>query len=149
MTAAVMVGVFGKHRERRDFLRWGEVGELSAGLEAWVGAELGRAIGRAGARPEAAIRFALRRSGCPRVLMGTWMESSDALGRRFPLIGYAEVEVPEGGRVELAPMASARFDAAMEGLLRGASAAGIDSGVREILAPCEAEWEVAEARLGR
>jgi len=144
-----VVGVFGKHRERRDFVRWGEVGALSAGLEAWVGAELGRAIGRVGARPEAAIRFALRRGGCPRVLMGTWIESCDALGRRYPLIGYAEVEVPDGGRVELAPMASASFDAAMSGLLRGASAAAIDSGVGEILAPCEAEWEVAEARLGR
>lgn len=149
MTSAAVVGVFGKHRERRDFVRWGAEGELSACLEAWLGAELGRAMGRAGALPDVAIRFALRRRGCSRILMGTWVESCDALGRRFPLIGYAEVEVPTGGRVALASMASARFDAAMEVLLRGTFAAALDSGIGEILAPCEAEWEVAEARLGR
>ncbi len=147
MIAPAVVGICGKHPERRDFVRWGDVGELSPGFEAWVGEEQVRAPGRVAPDPSRPIRFACKRGGGRRVLTGSWVESRDAVGRRFPLIGYAEVEV--AAQLELAPMATARFDEEMEAALWGGSAAAVSSGVEAMLGPCEDDWAIAAARFGR
>jgi type VI secretion system ImpM family protein len=144
-----VIGVFGKHRARRDFVRWGGMGALSAGLEAWIGAEMARSVGRVEAPPGAAIRFALKRRGGRRLLMGTWIWSCDAIGRRYPLIGYAEIEAPAVAALELMPMVTATFAAQMESILSDVSPEGIAAALLEVAAPCVDEWEVAAARLGR
>ncbi len=147
--SSVVIGAFGKHPARRDFVRWGQAGELSAGFEAWLGGEFARAPRRAEGPPGMAIRFALKKRGRPRLLVGSWIESSDALGRRFPLIGYAEVDIPSSALLELTPMVTARFDGEIEALLAGASAEIMAARMPAISPPGEDDWEIAEKRFAR
>ncbi len=91
------IGTFGKLRGQGDFLQAGNSGPLAQELRQWVEAGLGRAVSRAGFTEaydtRAPFAFVHRsRKPSPTSLLGVMLPSQDAVGRRFPLLAYAEID---------------------------------------------------------
>ena len=92
-----LVGTFGKVRGQGDFLQSGHQGPLVQEFRHWVESGLARAVSRAqfaeAFASNAPYAFVFRSRSIPnRALVGILSPSQDAVGRRFPLVAYAEVD---------------------------------------------------------
>ena len=86
------VGVYGKVRGQADFLRAGAGGFCQAGVDRWFETGL-EALRTAGGRlPEPPTGFLVAPPGVSAAYLGVFAPSSDAVGRSFPLIVFAELE---------------------------------------------------------
>jgi len=87
----VAIGLYGKVATQGDFLRAG-AGELSqAGIDRWLDESVGVLATERMTLPEAATGFLFVPPGAPRAFVGALAPSEDGVGRRFPLLIFAEL----------------------------------------------------------
>lgn len=86
------VGVYGKVRGQADFLRAGAGDFCQAGLDRWFEAALEALRTSGGRLPEPPTAFLLAPDGARGAFVGAFAPSTDAVGRSFPLIVFAEID---------------------------------------------------------
>ncbi len=128
-----LVGTFGKVRGQGDFLQAGHQGPLVQEFRQWVESGLARAVSRAqfaeAFDSNAPYAFVFRsRSIANRALVGILSPSQDAVGRRFPLVAYAEIDPePLYAFPHLTPLVFGDFVEKLRGVVTDAMTHGSSS----------------------
>jgi type VI secretion system ImpM family protein len=150
------IGTFGKLRGQGDFLQAGHAGPIVQELRQWVESGLGRAVGRSqfveAFDDGVAFGFLFR---SPKVqsgaLVGILAPSKDAVGRRFPLVAFAELDPePLYSFPHLAPLVLGDFLERVRGIVvdavsHGSSATFLNQ-LGSLVAPQPAADVLAEAQ---
>lgn len=104
------VGVYGKVESQADFLR-ANAGEFSqAGLDRWFEETLQIMRTEGGQLPEGPTGFLLAPRGTVKAFLGAFAPSTDAAGRSFPLVIFAELESSAlSGALPVLPVAAGAF----------------------------------------
>jgi type VI secretion system protein VasJ len=142
-------GAFGKHPAARDFLRLGKSFPLMKGFADWMEAGY-RDMASRGDDPRdyCSWRFWARGAGKERLAVGLVKDSSDALGRPFPLLVLGTGPVRDWeSRWDLLPCACERTWSDIEYLLArsGGDPGRLEAAVQAVRPPVP-EWEGHVAR---
>jgi type VI secretion system protein ImpM len=110
MSRAGTVGAYGKIGSQADFFR-ANAGEFSqAGLDRWFEQALETMRTEGGRLPEGPVAFLLAPRGAPHVFLGAFAPSTDAAGRSFPLVIFAEIaSLAVAGALPSLPAAAGPF----------------------------------------
>jgi len=116
-----VVGVYGKIPAQADFVRI-NVGELTRlGMDRWFQEAHEVVHGERSRLPDEPACFAIAPSGARAVVLGTLVPGQDAVGRTFPVIAFAILDLGAAGDFPLLPQAYARFFDGAAALLEGAA----------------------------
>ena len=137
-----MIGLYGKIPAQADFLRV-NAGELSrAGLDRWFQEAHEVVHGERARLPDEPACFLLAPGGSRLAFVGALVPSEDAVGRRFPLIAFTQVEVAPlvahwpAVPVDFGPMLDAAV--ALLGEARGLTPAEVAARAQAIAPPAAA-----------
>jgi type VI secretion system protein ImpM len=142
-------GYFGKIPAQADFARLRAAGGPAHGLVLWL-EQASEAAGRQ-ALPGAAepVRFSFRPPAEARALVGALADSTDKVGRRFPLTIFAPGP-GDAGQFPGQPGAARPFFEGAEALLGEAAGLAADAlSARVSQLPCPSEAALAESRVLR
>jgi type VI secretion system protein ImpM len=110
MNRAGTVGAYGKIGSQADFFRT-NAGEFSqASLDRWFEESLEIMRTEGGRLPSGPAAFLLAPRGAPHVFLGVFAPSTDAAGRSFPLVIFAEIDSSAiDGALPTLPVAAGPF----------------------------------------
>ncbi|MES1205047.1 MAG: type VI secretion system-associated protein TagF [Pseudomonadota bacterium] len=147
-----MIGVYGKVASQPDFLR-ANAGEFSqAGLDLWFQEAVEALRGESATLPQGPTAFLLAPDAAPAAFVGAFAPSTDAAGRSFPLVVFAQI--PRGDLAERFPTVPSEHAAFVQaaGAVVAEGASGLDGGAvvarAQALAMSAGAPLVSDANLG-
>ncbi len=104
-----MLGVYGKVSTQGDFLRLGTGTFSQSGLDRWLEEAMGVLATERLALPTGVTGFFMAPPGASRAFVGAFAPSTDAVGRQFPLVLFAELDAAAASRAF--PVLPSSYDA--------------------------------------